>query len=74
MSIFLLKKLAAALSSIIFSLGLFLSSKKLSTSFSFFERQLFQRSGSLADIANHVVFRNVCGTEKFNKEKLVGKT
>ena len=40
--------------------------------FSFFERQLFQRSGHLADIANRVVCRNVRGTDKFIKEKLVG--
>ena len=59
-------------SSIIISLALFLNSKKLSISFSSFERQLFQRSGPLADIANRVVFRNVRGTEKFIKEKLVG--
>ena len=60
------------LSSIIFSLALFLNSKKLSTSFSSFERQLFQRSGPLAEIAKLVVFSNVHGTEKFIKEKLVG--
>ena len=60
------------LSSIIFSLALFLNSKKLSISFSSFERQLFQRSGSLADITKRVAFRNVRGTEKFIKEKLVG--
>ena len=46
--------------------------KKLSISFSSFERQLFQRSGHLADIAKRVVFRNVRGTEKFIKEKMVG--
>ena len=34
--------------------------------------QLFQRSGPLADISKCVVFRNVRGTEKFIKEKLVG--
>ena len=28
--------------------------------------------GPLSDIANRVVFRNVRGTEKFIKEKLVG--
>ena len=33
---------------------------------------MFQRIGPLADIANRVVFRNICGTEKFIKEKLVG--
>ena len=61
------------LSSIIFSLALFLKNKKLSISFSSFERHLLQRSGPLADIAKRVVFRNVYGTEKFIKEKLVGK-
>ena len=60
------------LSSIIFSLALFLNSKKLSISFSSFERQFFQGSGPLADIANRAVFRNVRGTEKFLEEKLVG--
>ena len=60
------------LSSIIFSLALFLNNKKLSISFSSFERQLFQRSGPLAGTANRVVLRNVPGTEKFIKEKLVG--
>ena len=59
------------LSSIIFSLALFLNNKKLSISFSSFERQLFQRIGPLADIANCVVFKNVGGTEKFIKEKFV---
>ena len=34
---------------------------------------MLQRSGPLADIAKRVVFRNVYGTEKFIKEKLVGK-
>ena len=58
--------------SIIFSLALFLNSKKLSIYFSFFDGQLFQRSGPLAEIANRVVFRNVRATEKFIKEKLVG--
>ena len=57
---------------IIFSLALFLNSKKLSIYFLFFERQLFQKSGPLADISNRVVFRNVRGTDKFIKEKLVG--
>ena len=51
--------------SIIFSLTLFLNSKKLSITFSSFKRQLFQRSGPLADIANREVFRDVCDTEKF---------
>ena len=60
------------LSSIIFSIALFLSNKKLSISYSSFERQLFQRSGPLADIVKRVVFKNVRGTEKFIKEKLVG--
>ena len=60
------------LSFIIFSLALCLNSKKLSTSFSSLEKQLFQRSGHLADIANRVLLRNVLGTEKFIKEKLVG--
>ena len=60
------------LSSIIFSLALFLNNKKLSIFFSYFERQLFQRNGSLADIAKRVVYRNVRGNEKFIKEKLVG--
>ena len=62
------------LSSIIFSLTPFLKlyGKKLSISFSSFERQLFQRIGPLADIARRVVFRNVRGTEKFIKEILVG--
>ena len=68
------KKLAAVLSSIICPLALFLNSKKLPISFSSFERQLFQRSGPLDDIANRLVFRNVRGTEKFIKEKLVGWT
>ena len=72
MSIFLLKKVAAVLSSSIFSLAHFLNSKKLSIFFSSLERQLFQRSGPLANIASQVVFRNFCGTEKFIKEKLVG--
>ena len=63
MSIFLLKEIV--LSSIIFFVDLCLNSKKLSISFSFFERQLFQRIGPLADIANRVVFRNVHDTEKF---------
>ena len=63
MSIFLLKEIV--LSSIIFFVDLCLNSKKLSISFSFFERQLFQRIGPLADTANRVVFRNVHGTEKF---------
>ena len=72
LEIFLLKKLAAVFSSIIISLALFLNSKKLSISFSSFERQLFQRSGPLADIAKRVVFRNVRGTEELIKEKLVG--
>ena len=40
---------------------------------SFFERQLFQRSGRQAEIANRVVFKNVRGTKKFFKEKLVDK-
>ena len=60
------------LSSIIFSLALSLNSKKLSISFYSLESQLFQRSGPLADIAKHVVFRNVRGTEKFIKGELVG--
>ena len=59
------------LGSIIFSLAYFLNSKKLSIFFSSFERQLFQRSGPLANIAKRVVFRKVRGTEKFVKEKLV---
>ena len=33
---------------------------------------MFQRNGPLADIAKRVVFRKVCGTEKFIKKKLVG--
>ena len=33
-----------------------------------------QRRGPLADIVNHVVFRNVCSTEKFIIEKLVELT
>ena len=45
----------------------------LSISFTFFERQLFQESGLLADIANRVVFRNVYGTEKFINDKLLDK-
>ena len=60
------------LSSIIYSLALVLNSKKLSISFSSFERQLFQSSGPIAHIANRVTFRNVRGTEKFIKERLVG--
>ena len=60
------------LSSVIFSLALFLNSKKLSISFSSFEEQSFERSETLANIAKRVVFRNVRGTEKFIKEKLVG--
>ena len=70
MSIFLLKEIV--LSSIIFFVDLCLNSKKLSISFSFFERQLFKRSGPLADIPNRLVFRNVGGTKKFIKKKLVG--
>ena len=49
-----------------------LNSKKLLISFSFFERQLFQRIVSLVDIGNRVTFRNIRGTEKFIKEKSVG--
>ena len=32
---------------------------------------MFERIGTLADIANYVVFRNVRGTEKFIKGKLI---
>ena len=46
--------------------------KKLSISFSFFKRQLIQRSGPLAEITNLAVFKNFRGTEKPIKEKLVG--
>ena len=66
------KNLATLLSSIIFSLALCLNSKKFYFSFLFFERQLLQIIGPLADIANRVVFRNIRGNEKFIKEKLVG--
>ena len=69
MNIILLKELKVVLNSIIF-LALCLNSKKLSISFSFFERQVFQRRGPIADIANRIVFRNVRDTEKFFKEKL----
>ena len=60
------------LSSIILSLVICLNSKRESISFSFFERQLFQRVGPLTDIANSVVFRNIGRPENFIKEKLVG--
>ena len=73
MSIFLLKEIRSRTYSILVSLALFLNSNKLSISFSFFERQLFQRSGPLADTANHVVFGNIYGTEKFIQGKLVGQ-
>ena len=68
MNIILLKELKAVLSSIIF-LSLCLNSKKLPISFLFFERQLFQRRGPIADIANRIVFTNVRDIEKFFKEK-----
>ena len=60
------------ISSIILSLVICLNSKRKSISFSFFERQLFQRVGPLTDIANRVVLRNIGRPENFIKEKLVG--
>ena len=54
-----------------FSLALCLNSKELSISFLVFERQLFKRIGPLTNTAKCVVIRNVPGTEKFIKEKLL---
>ena len=71
MSINLLKELAAILWCILF-FSPFLNIKKLIISFSFSEKQLFQRIGPLTDIANRVVFRNGRDTEKLIGEKLMG--
>ena len=60
------KKLAAVLSSIIFSLALFLNIKSYQFLFSLFERQLLQRSEPLADLSKRFVLSaNMIGFSTF---------